>query len=140
MTFEWFCRGCGHKANFRCSLYVACPVRLAHMHLFFPPFFFLAEMGDYSQSFNLVVSPYSNDLKAKLPVTLSHTPCNPSLFDNDICFGIFQSSHIKKSLRDMKKCRVLCKLCNCLQALIALTKSTLEGIRRGQMETTLGQS
>ena len=41
----------------------------------FPAFFFLAEMGDYSQSFNLVISPYSNDLKAKLPVTLSHTPC-----------------------------------------------------------------
>ena len=95
------CRGRGHKANFRCSLYVACPVRLGHVHLFFPPFLLLAEIGDFSQSVNLVVSPYSNALKAKLPVTLLHTPCNPSLFDNDDCFGIFQGSYGEKSLRDM---------------------------------------
>lgn len=109
---------------------------VSHIRIYFSRLFFLAEMGDYLQSFNLVISPYSNDLKAKLPVTFSHTPS----LDNDVCFGTFQSSYIKKSLRDLKKCRVLCKLCNCLQALIAPTKFTLEGIRRGQMETTLGQS
>ena len=101
MTFEWCCRGCGNKANFLCSLFVACPVRLAHLHLFFPPFLLPTEIGDYLQSVNLVVSPYSNDLKAKLPVTLLHTPCNPSRFDNDGCFGIFQGSYGEKSLRDM---------------------------------------